>query len=41
MSRDVLLLLSFAVLILVAAHLTSRTAQAPKKPGPAGNAEPE
>jgi hypothetical protein len=41
MSRDVFLLLSFAVLILVAAHVTSRPTTPPKKPGRAGNTDLE
>jgi len=41
MSRDVLLLLSFAVLIFVAAHLMSRSAEPPEKSGTAANIDPE
>lgn len=40
MSREVLLLLAFAVLVLVAARLTTRPGTAPKEPGTGGRAEP-
>ena len=41
MSRDVFLLLSFAVLIFVAAHLMSRSGEPPEKPKAAANVDPE
>ncbi len=41
MSREVLLLLAFAVLVLVAAYLTSRSGAVPKEPGSGGRADPE